>query len=215
MAPLVVPGVCRFSVHQSLGGQAVVNIVDMQVDTTGSEVGRADALFEVAGDILNNWDDHLLSLAVNELVAEEVRWLDLDSLTGPTGSRSSTDANVWPKEGGDITASVMPGMVAMRVDKRTTGGRGTKQGRMYLAGLNEVQTASGVALSWEPATVSGYNAALASFLSGINDQDIGGVPLAVQRQMVVVHGSTSTYSDVESLQVNPLISTQVRRGALR
>lgn len=215
MAPIVVPGVARFSVIQSIGGQPVVNIIDMQVDTTGSPVSRSEALDIVAGDILNNWDDHILQAQRADISAQEVRYLDLNSLNGPTGSRSSTSANTWPKAGADSAGASMPAVVAMRVDKRTAGGRGTKQGRMYLAGIHEQGTDNGVTQTWNSSWITSFNAALASFLEGINDQDFGGVSTDIQRQMVVVHSTTQTYSEVLSLSVNPAVSTQVRRGTLR
>lgn len=211
----MIPGVCRFAVNQRIAGQQVVNIVDMQIDTTGSEVSRADAVFEVAGDILNNWTDHILTLQVDELQAESVSWLDLDSLSGSVGERTSTSAEVWPQGGTQTTQAVLPSLVALRIDKNTEGGRGTKKGRMYLSGMNEGATDAGVALSWSSGFLPAAQAGVDAFLAGINDQDIGGVPLAVQRQMVVVHATAGTYSEVRSLSVNPLISTQVRRGALR
>lgn len=215
MAPIVVPGVCRYSVHQRLGGQNVVNIIDMQIDTTGSNVSREDAIHGVAGDIINNWSDHILVEQRADLVAEEVRWLDLNSLTGSTGARNSTDGETWPKAGSLTGSAVMPAIVSLRVDKSTTGGRGTKRGRMYIAGVTEDATDAGVSQTWRQGVIDVWNDNLAEFLSGINDQDIGGLPLDVQRQMVVVHSVTETYSDVESLTVNPNIASQVRRGVLR
>lgn len=211
----MIPDVCRFSVVQQLGGQPVINIIDMQVDTTGSEVSRADALHEIAGDILNNWDDHVLIEQRADVTALEVAWLDLDSLTGSTGTRSSTSANTWPKAGGYVSGSVMPAVVALRVDKNVDAARGSKKGRMYLAGMSEEATGTGVSQQWDANAVSVMNGAMADFLAGINDQDIAGIPLAVQRQMVVVHAAAGTYSEVSSLTVNPNVSTQVRRGVLR
>ena len=215
MPVLVVPDVCRFSVHQSLGGQEVVNIIDMQVDTTGSEVSRSEALFDVAGDILNNWNDHILGGQINDLQAVSVDWIDLNSENGPTGSRSTTSANQWPKAGSDAGSSIMPGMVALRIDKQTAGGRGTKKGRMYLAGVHEDATPSADSQRWDPGYTSGWTGRVTDLLEGINDQDLGGIPLAVSRQMVVVHAKLGTYSEVTGLSANPYIATQVRRGSLR
>ncbi len=215
MPPLVVPQVCRYAVNQTIGGQDVVNILDMQVDTTGSTTGRSDALFNVAGDILNAWSARILVNQSNQLSALSVSWLDLNTLDGNTGERSGTSANAWPKAGSLTGTGVMPAMVSLRADKATSGGRGTKRGRIYFAGMREDDTAPGVAMSWTSTIVRDWNAGLALFLQNINDQDAAGIPFDIQRQLVVVHAGLGTFSEVTGLSANPLISTQVRRGALR
>lgn len=215
MAPIVVPGVTRFAVNQQIGGQDVVNIVDMQVDTTGSQLDRGTANLRVAEDILDNWDDHILGNLVAELSGQNVSWLDLNSLDGNVGVTTVGKTTTWPKAGGVAGFPVMPAMIALRVNKATSGGRGTRQGRMYLAGASEDWTATGVSQSFTAAIVASWNGFLQLFLNGINDAGISAEP---QRQMVVVHDTITaapSFTEVTGLTADSRISTQVRRGSLR
>lgn len=213
MAPLVVPDVCRFTVNQTFEGQPVANIIDMQIDTTGSSTTRTDAIFNIAGDILNNWTDHVLQFQSNNLTAVDVSWVDLNTLTGSTGARSTTSDNSWP-QAGPGAQSAFPGMVALRVDKQVVGNRQARNGRMYLCGMSEDLTADSPANEWAPSTISSYQAEINEFLDGINDQDIGGIPIDIQRQLVVVHtvnGVGTGYSEVSNLLVRSRVASQVRR----
>lgn len=215
MAPIVAPDICRYTINQTLGGQPVVNIVDMWVISTNPLEDRATHLYEVAGDILNNWSDHVLAGQVDNLVAESISWIDLDSLDGVRGERSSTDDNDWPQSGGLTAQATMPAVVAFRIDKNTSGGRGTKSGRMYLSGIPEDFTDPNSAQSWGPTVVDGLNAQMASFLSGINNEE---GPDGKEQDMVVIHTRDGVYRDysiVTSLTANSAVSTQVRRGVLR
>lgn len=207
---LIINGVCRYAVHQSYAGRAVVNIIDMRVDTTGSPVSREDALESVAGDIINNWDDHIRPSQINDLVCESVSWVDLDSANGSVGQRSSTSATTWPTAGGTESPIPFPGMVAMRILKNTTGGRQARKGRMYLCGFDEGKSGDNPN-QWLPAFVSVMNTSMSSFLSGIRDT---GAMLDVERFPVVVHtpkGATPTATEVTSYSVDPVMGTQRRR----
>lgn len=215
MAPIVAPKVCRYTVNQTLGGQPVVNVLDMVLDEGAEPQSREEQLFEVAGDILNNWTDHILAFQCDDLEAVSVSWLDLSSLAGSRGERTSTSTNTWPENGGNVTQAVMPAVVAARIDKSTSGGRGTKGGRMYLAGMPEARTPEGSALSWDSATVDLINDYLSDFLDGINDQQ---GPYTDTRALCVNHTRDGEYigsSIVQTLTLNSLVATQVRRGALR
>lgn len=215
MAPIVVPGVCRFSVNQRLGGQPVVNVLDMQIDTTGSVVNRADACETVAKDIMDAWHGNFRTVQVDDLTCLDVSWLDINSLTGSRGTVTTTDDNEWPANGGVASNDAMPAVIAMRIDKTTSGGRGSRQGRMYLGGVLESWTDSGVTQSWAPGAIEEVTGIAGAFLDAVSDQEF---IADVQRQLVVVHdvtGSSPSYSEVTALTVNAQIATQVRRGSLR
>lgn len=210
MAALVAPGCARFTVNAVYSGQPVANIIDMQVDTTGSPETREQALFDAAGDIINNWDDHVRALLCAPYVAQSVSWVDLNSLDGSTGERSTTSDTTWPAVGGSA-AQAFPGSVALRIDKRQDGGRRARNGRMYLVGINEGGQGNGTNNTWDGGILTTFNTAMAAFLSGINDQLPGS---DVQKQMVVIHtvdGAFVSYSDVTALQANPLVASQRRR----
>lgn len=207
---IVLPNICRYAIHASYVGREVVNIVDMHVQSTSGGPNRADAVHDVAGDILNNWDDHIRAFVVPEYVAQSISWVDLDSATGSVGSRASTTDTTWPAAGG-FDAPPMPGMVAMRVIKQTTGGRLARKGRMYLAGIDEGATADEAPNYIKSATVAAWNTRMASFLSGIED---AGVANVVERFPVVIHTPASaapSWTPVTGYTVDPLLGTQRRR----
>lgn len=215
MAPIVAPQICRYTVNQVIGGQPVANILDIRVFDENPLDTRENLLFEVGGDILNNWDDHILDFQINELQAISVSWIDLDSLDGSRGERQSTSANTWPKAGGNASDPALPAVTALRVDKGTTGGRGTKSGRMYIAGVAETHTPVDNTQSWSTEMREAVDARLEDFLSGIAGE---AGPDGREQDLVVVHtrdGVYRSYSVVNSLACNPAISTQVRRGTLR
>lgn len=215
MAPIVAPRICRFTVNQEMGGQQIANVLDLYVDENDVITDRTDACRWTAQDILNNWTDHILPAQVDNLSATSVDWLDLNSLSGSRGSVASTEDNVWPQEGGNTSDAAMPNVIALRVDKETTGGRGTKRGRMYIAGIAESGTASDDVTDWSALTVSSMQERLDDFYNGITDEN----PFAIfQSRLVVVHtvgGVYSGNSTVNGMTVRAPIGTQVRRGSLR
>lgn len=215
MAPIVAPKICRYTVNQVLGGQPVANILDMRITDETFIDPREDTLYDVAGDILNNWDDHIRPAQVNELQCVSVSWIDLDSLDGSRGERQVTSDSTWPASGGNATDAAMPAVVSMRVDKATSGGRGTKSGRMYLAGVSEAHTAADSTQTWTVEAQEGFQQRLDDFLAGIQSE---AGPDGREQDLVVIHtrnGLYRDYSTVTSLRVNPRIATQVRRGSLR
>lgn len=221
---LVAPGICRFTVNATMAGRNVANILDMQIDTTGTPGDRPDAIDAVAGDILNNWSDHIIISLVDDYVAQSVSWLDLDEANGPTGSRSTTSETTWPEAGPSVSAP-LPSNVSVLVKKQIVGARGRRNGRMYLTGFSEGLTPEGDGNTVDPATRAALDTRLASFLSGINDAE--GPFIAVQRQLVVVHTSVATdgsgnpvpgadpvyegYSPVQTLTCDTRLATQRRR----
>lgn len=209
---IVLPGVCRYSVLGTYAGQDCVNIVDMQIDTTGGGMSRETAIFNIAGDILNNWTDHVLPGICPPYVAEAVAWVDLDSADGVTGQRSSTSNETWPMEATG-NGPALPGNTAIKVIKECEGGRRTRNGRMFLAGVSEGDTGTGPeANRFAAAAAAATTGRLADFLDGINDTE--GVVVGYQRKMVVIHNASGTapsYSDVTALVASRELGTMRRR----
>ena len=210
MAALVAPGICRYTINQTYGGRPVVNIIDMQIDTTGTGWDRGEAIRLAAGDILNNWVEHVMTIQTSAVTFSSVSWVDLNSEDGPTGIRTSTSNETLPKNG---TASGTNGWgnVAWRVNKGGSAVRGQRSGRMYLVGVpeeaNENSNPSVVIPTW-----AGYvNTAMGDFLDGIND--VEGMS-DITRKMVVLHvvaGLYQGYGDVESLTCDARFGSQRRR----
>jgi hypothetical protein len=211
MAAIVAPGICRYTVNGTYAGQPVANIIDMQIDTTGSVEDRATAVDSQAGIIINEWSDHILPIVSAAYVATSVSWVDLDSLTATTGERTSTDQEDWPLVGGLVGAPT-PGNVAVRVGKRITPSRGQRQGRMYLVGQPEANTDATNPNVLTSAVITTINGQLESFLGNIN-QSVGGA-LSYTSAMVVVHTVDDVYQDysvVQALTVEARLGSQRRR----
>lgn len=133
--PLVATDVCRFTINGTYLGRPVANVLDMVV-LNMTQGPRRDVLDDVAGDIIDAWDSHILSWVNDEYQAESVSYVDLDSEDGATGTKSSTTDTSWPangRSGGDPYA----GSVAALVTKETTSARGQRNGRWFIAGLDE------------------------------------------------------------------------------
>ena len=212
MVALIAPAICRFAVNGTYGGRAVVNIVDMQIDTTGSTLAREDACFQQAGIIINEWDDSILTNLESYYKANSVSWVDLNSEDGSVGERTSTVDTTFPQPGKRTGTAAMPGNVALRINKTIVAQRGQRQGRMYLAGVSEAMTNGSVPNSLEAGQIATWNTALAAFLGDIAQSDSD--PLSYNSKMVVVHtvdGVFTTYSDVTALTVDEFLGSQRRR----
>lgn len=223
--PFVVPGVCRYTINGTINDRTSANILDMQIDTTGTVVTRTEAVLEVAKDILNAWHGNVLAGLSAGAVATSVTWVDLDEADGSTGEITSTSSNNWPS-GGPAGGETLPGATSVLVRKLTTSGRGQRSGRLYLAGMNE-GAIQGQFLT--AGAFAGLQTQFDNFANAINDQGI----FDIQRQLVVVHvltreaptpesapgrgdghlGAplTGNYTAVENLAVEQRLATQRRR----
>lgn len=210
--PLVWENIVRFSVVGRYSGQLMVNVFD--VELIGSDAPgrtRADDAYLVAGDILNNWTDHVLGLMTQEYEAREVRWVDLDSLSGSTGSRSSTDTNTWPMAGTN-TGTGFPGNVYARVIKQLEGkGRQARNGITRLGAVPENVTGG---TNVNVITLAGYvdavNTAFEDFKDGINGQNTFGET----RNLGVLHtrnNSATGFSRITDFALDTRLGTLRRR----
>lgn len=210
MATLVAPGVCRYTINQTYGGRPVANVLDMHINNEEIGTSRAEACFEVAGDILNNWVDHVMTIQTGAVAFNSITWVDLTSEDGATGIRTETSNETLPQNGGAAGTNGW-GNVAWRVNKGGSARRGQRSGRMYLVGVpdeaNENSNPSVVIPTW-----AGYvNTAMADFLAGINDRE---GPNRVLRELVVLHvvaGLYQGYGKVESLTCDSRFGSQRRR----
>lgn len=184
MAGIIAPGVCRYAVHGTYSGRPVVNILDLSIDVTTGD--REDAVAEYANVIVQQWIDDIVENLVTAYTATEVSWVDLDSEFGSVGATTLGVTSNFP-QAGTGAGDPMPGNVAVRIDKRIVAARGQRQGRMYLCGLGESQTASGAPNVPSAAYIAAINADLASFLAGINGTVLVSPPVDATAELVVVH----------------------------
>lgn len=205
MAPIVAGGIIRFSVVAELLGQTCINIVDVDLDT---DVGttRSEEAFSIAGDIINNWDDHVMGNLVSDYTALRVDWVDLDSLNGSVGSRSVTSDTTWPAAG-RATGNAMPGHTYARIRKNIQGGgRQSRRGVLRLSGLPESYVSGNNILT---ENVTGLNAAFEQFKDGIN-----GSPSSSVRNLAVVHVPASgpvSSSHISTYSCDSVVGTIRRR----
>ncbi len=210
--PLTVNGVCRYAFVATNGQRPVINIWDAKIDTTGTTTPRSEAIFRYAGVLLNSWKAQIMLSLHNGYVLQEIRWLDLDELTGPTGGRSSTSQVVLPQSGSVSGTPASPN-TSVLVKKQTSAGRGSRNGRCYLSPLSEaqidyfvVEQTSLVALqqrvnaffadSQQTAAIADYNAEL--HVVHANAAQLAGV-------------SPGTSSKIDNLVVEQKPATQRRR----
>lgn len=213
MAPLVAPDIARFAITGYCEANPVVNIIDLAI-TDLDGIGRAEACEAAAGDILNQWSDHVLPLLCDNYVATNVSWIDLDSLSGSTGDVSTTDGSTWP-EGGASVEACLPGGIAARVDKNTVAVRGQRQGRMYICGIPENASEANSPNTLTGAFRTSLQDAMEAFRSGLEgSENVEPLPGGYTSSPNVVHTIDGVYesrSRITAMSVSPLLRTQVRR----
>lgn len=207
--PLIQSGVARFSIVGDLAGEQCVNVLDANIDTdTG--VTREEACFAVAGDILNNWTDHILPNVSAIYTALSVNWVDLNSEDGSVGSRTETSAQTWPQTGARGGAP-LPNNTYARVQKVLQGkSRQQRNGTLRLGGILEEDTVGGNENNnIAPAAQTAFNTAFENLKDGING---GGLGSSVNLVMVhTVNGAATGESVISTFQVQPVVGTLRRR----
>lgn len=221
--PFVVPDICRFAVNQSFQGREVVNVLDYQIDTTGSTMSRNDAIENQAEDIITQWAGQLLPLVGDDLVLESVSYVDLNTADGVTGIRVSSDTVTLP-EPGLVTSPLIPGNTSVLVTKQVSSARGRRNGRLFWCGISEGATAEGNGNTVSTTSLAAFQSAWDTFLANTNNVDSVGT--AFESNMAVVHvltrGAsprpgvpgpplTGAYNLVQNLVVQGLLATQRRR----
>lgn len=161
---------------------------------------------EVARDVLNNWQDHIMPVLSVGVTLADLSYVDQESVSGIVGTILPDPAK--PVVGG-LTGNDLPANVALLVHKVTERRRGFRDGRMYLPGVWDQGVGDDGTLG------SGYeanvNEALEDFFSGINN---GGQGEGDTAQPVVVHtraGVYQSFSTIDGLVVDPLVATQRRQ----
>lgn len=217
MAELVVPGVCRFSIVGSYDGHAIANILDMDIDTVGVST-RAESIADQADVIWNNWADLIMPNISSLYSMTEVRWVDLNSADGTTGSINTTGTNPAPQVGGAANTG-FPGSVAFLVKKVINAERGRRDGRMFVCGATEGLTPIGDANEMATASVATLQGTFNALLTAINQTsgfdppfyDSGLSVVHILTRDALGHPLTGDHRQVSSLQVQQTLATQRRR----
>jgi hypothetical protein len=215
--PFIVPGVVRYTINQRKEGRVVANVLDYFLETTGSVEDRPGSVSDMAGVLINEWSDEILTQVTTDLVAESVSWVDLDSASGSTGIRTTTSQETWPQTGIG-TNDPYPSNVAVLVKKNTAGGRGRRAGRLYLAGVSEGTNDATSSNNITAATQTALNTRFAAFLGNTNQTVTAA--LEYTSAMSVVHvltrdadgrPLTGDHNVVTNLAVDRTLATQRRR----
>lgn len=207
---LVVPNICRYTLNGTVDDRPWANVLDMRIEVDGPVFGdRTDAIWDTAGNIINEWASNIAPLICKGTFLNSVSWVDLDSENGQTGERVATSLHTLPVEGGN-EGLISPGNVAILITKQVTSGRGQRNGRMYQAGVADGQTDGN---SVEPTVLPVWQNAFDSFLLALNDTP---VISDFNRHLMVVHttadGTVVTgTSEVDQLVVSGRPATQRRR----
>lgn len=222
--PFIVNGVCRYTAVGLYSGRETANIFDIRIDTTGSTMARNDAIEEQAAILIESISDHLTPVQVNDFTWDHVEWVDLDDEDGSTGSTQDGTGGVTWQDAGNITTAPMPGNVSVLVNKSVTAARGRRNGRLYVCGVPEADTADASPNSLSGGQLTVWQDACDDLLASIN-QD--GDPFSsFTSRLCVVHiltraaplpgqelGSplTGDSRDVSALSVQGMLATQRRR----
>lgn len=211
--PLVFPNIVRFSVVGEVQGEACVMVLDTQVeyDFPGPPgIGREERIFDVAGDILNNYTDHLLPLQNWAYQAQEVRWVDLDSEDGSTGSRTSTSAESWPQVGA-VEAAGLPNNVYAKVRKTIAGkSRQARQGVTRFGGLSEANTGTENVNVLTPTFVGQVNDGFEAFKDGVNGTGVDAYTINLG-VLHTVNAVATGWSPISTWQCQSTVGTIRRR----
>lgn len=165
-APIVAPGICRFTIHGQYAGQEIANVLDIDIDSDAG-TDRDNNIVDQAEIIVSAWVTHICPNLSNTYQADEVSWLDLNALDGSVGVTTTGTGPDFPQVGG-VGGNPMPGSISYMVTKNVAAKRGARKGRMFLVGVPESVTSSlepNLVLS---ATVIALNTALAQFLADVN-----------------------------------------------
>lgn len=168
MAALVFPEIVRYTIVGNINGEDCMNILDVKLSANGSTASRDQQISRVAGDILNNWSDHIVPVLHQDYVAEEVRFVDLDDEDGITGSVSSTDGSTWPENGGATGAGMSNNVYVKMVKVLSTHSRTSRNGALRLSGIPAITADSGVSYRVSEEWRTGFNDRFEDFKDGIN-----------------------------------------------
>lgn len=205
---LIAPDICRYTIVGTLAGQDCQNILDVRLVEPGI-LSREDVISEVAGDLLNQWVDHILPLVCDDYTFTSVRWVDLDTPDGSTGSRTSTDGTTLPAQG-ELVFDPLPNNVYAKITKNLEGkNRIQRNGTLRLGGLAEGWTDPAAPNTVATARRTEIQDAFEALKDGINE-GVGGW----STNLVVVHTvdqEYSGYSEIANFTCAPVVGTIRRR----
>lgn len=194
MAPIVAENAMQCTVFGTQGSRTWANVIGGFITGAGTADGLAD-------DIAQAYIDNIMPVLASTVTLSGARFVDLRDLDGESGPVSG--AITFPVSGGGGNNGAPP-QVAYLVTMVVGGGRTTRNGRMYLPGVNENEV-DGLGVI-DSDQVAGMQAAVTGFLQDVTEGDNGDVG-------VLGKLSTGDYlmRSVSSGQVQNRVATQRRR----
>lgn len=210
MPPIVLGGICRFTLHGTIQDRRWANLFDMHIESGGIGT-RDDNVRDQAQVFLNEWIDHIAPLVTAAVTLLGCRWVDFDSLDATSGERTdAAGARTMPKPGNGGATGAAPANVAVLSRKIAQSSRSRRNGRSYWPGIAE---ASIDVNNLTTAVRNNWDQGLGDFLSGVSQSgatSFGGY----DSHMVVVHqpsGGALAHSNVVDLVPDLRVATQRRR----
>jgi hypothetical protein len=210
--------IVRATILGAIGGHTCDNVWWMYADENEPLDGRPRAVTEAMTQLCHEWSTQILQLVTNTYEFLGVDWVDYDTADGITGHTA-------PASGDPITGSA-PGSgsapaVAMLVQKQISGGRGTKNGRCYLAGIPEgnVDPMGVLASDYLAASQTVWDTFLTNMTNGVGDGlTFPSHLVTVTWPTIVVGGKrkpdpdgVGVPHDINTLTVASTVATQRRR----
>lgn len=163
MALVFAQNVCEMAIKATYAGRPHVNVLHFFNDEGAvSDAGKAR-------DVLNAWQDHILSFLQSAYVLNSADWRSLDPDDQNSGTLTPDPAK---NQAGTQAAPGAPPNVAYLIRKQSENRpRGRRDGRIFLGGVNEnAVTDAGVII---PEFFDAINVDLGEFIDSVNDDVFG------------------------------------------
>lgn len=214
---ILAPTIVRYTFkHVLASGPKCDNVVDISIDASDL-LDRDGVVDDLNSHVMGWWQDSLLQVYSSLTTITGANWIDLDSVTGRTGTLGPAAGH--PTHGAQ-NGPFTPPNNAYLLHKAGTSARGRKPGRMYLGDVAEslVDDRGNVSAG----QITSVNAKAEQFRSTIRSYNPPAEPGNHPAAWRVVHvhkvdkldPSTWTWSssDVNSATCDPLVASQRRRN---
>lgn len=217
--PVVAGTIVRIGLNTNLGnGRHSTNLVDVSVDE-GIAGDRETAVINTALAVGQAWQDDIAMTMPNAVNYTGGQYIDLDSLTGVSGTFGFVPGH--PVNSGTTSSTLSP-QVAILIHKHCAHSRSQRAGRMFLPAAQEsaVDDAGRV----QSAFATFMQTKLDAFATKINGSLISGADTAWRVVHVTGHtgvpepgfplGRPNAWdsSDVTSTSIDGVVGTQRRRN---
>lgn len=207
MAIIFSDRVIEVALQHLISGRTSVNVVHVKLGIL--DIGGPEAN---SRDVVDNWQDHIVPLMTSNVTFTGAEWRSLDESDSSSGFLVPDDGKPTV---GEQTESPLPPNTAFLVRKQVTGrARGERNGRMYIAGVQEASVDGAGNLGG--AIPALFETGLADFFSGVT----GGIGPLNQLVVLTIPKAAREKGDAEftvgtnevtQLVLDPKVATMRRR----